>query len=176
MDEKVTYVLSGALGLGDAMDDIQAAIDQAYGGGGGSGSDAASAIQAGVSMASTYPWGTYSAATKALQTALNTTLKSFKKPPVGVDGKLGGETCGALKWAGQQGALSAGIPATCKSFTAYPPASGGGGGGVYVTPSPATTTPIQPYVAEGMSSGTKTALVVGGITALAVIGFMVFKK
>ncbi len=73
-------------------------------------------------------------------------------------------------------AIAAGIAQAQAAQQAAKPKPSGGGGGVYVTPSPASTTPIQPYTGAGMSSGMKSFLIGGGIAALGVIGLIVAKK
>jgi hypothetical protein len=69
----------------------------------------------------------------ALQNQINAELKKYQYCPIGVDGKLGGETCGAAIWAAGVGAALI-VPSQCNSIKNTfqlkdCPAGGGGGGG-----------------------------------------------
>lgn len=68
-----------------------------------------------------YPWGVYSDNTVGLQMQLNNFLLARDTCPVGQDGKLGPETCGAAKWLTDQGVTQVGgYPKECKSFSFNP--------------------------------------------------------
>lgn len=151
-----------------------------YQGIGAFGDDVSDAIAAGVTQAqqdaisagNNFPWNTVSPTTLAIQKQLNVWLKANKYTPIGEDGKLGPGTCGAMRVVPGFKPVS-----TCKSFTAPTKVGAGGGGGGYVspTPAPATAPPMQ-YTGAGMSAGTKSFLIGGGIAALAVVGLVVAKK
>jgi hypothetical protein len=115
---------------------------------------------------STYPWGVYSADTKALQEATNTALKAAGYCPLTVDGKLGPATCGARQTLG----LS--VPSTCTSFKAP---SKGPCTSIYVA-SAATSTNITPEqqaaITASMTGGSSDwkRYAAFGVGALAVVG------
>lgn len=85
-----------------------------------------------------YPWGAYSADTKATQAELKSSY-----PALVADGVLGPATCGALKALSQYGIV---VPSTCKSFTAPTSAAA-------ALPDSTTTTPTTTTTATVSSSG-----------------------
>ncbi len=138
----------------------------------------------------------------ALQQAINTALKKYNYCPIGVDGSLGPETCGASAWAAGTGApvsvpgpcgktiaMGTGflqdcsapvpVPASLSLLTPVPAAkpgggaaSGGGSGG-----GPALLPPplVVPVTKPKLS--TANLLITGGvIAAVAVVGYAVAKK
>jgi len=126
--------------------------------------------------ASSYPWGTYSSNTALMQRTLNNFLASKGAATVGADGKLGPGTCGALKWALDNGGSGFSVPGTCKSFSydphlAPPPPP---------PPPPAPTpTPVtNPVLAPTKPKMTTASMLMvgGGIAAVGVIGYAIAKK
>jgi len=114
-----------------------------------------------------YPWGVYSADTKALQEATNTALKSAGYCPLTVDGKLGPATCGARQTLG----LS--VPSTCTSFKA--PSKGPCATTSYVASSTTSSklTPEQQAAMTASMTGGSTdwkRYAAFGVGALAVVG------
>jgi hypothetical protein len=137
---------------------------------------------AGLGATGSYPWGTYSADTLALQKSTNVALKDAAYCPIATDGKLGPATCGARL---QLTAVNAGnavfaAPDTCQSFK-YPTLASKGctsGSAVATTVQPSTPlTPPPEFASAGMGSSTKRALAfaVGGVVAIGVV-YMLKKK
>lgn len=129
----------------------------------------------------TYPWRTYSDATKQLQEATNVSLAKAGLCPIAADGKLGGGTCGARnhlsvnseKYFGQLMAFN--NPSECDKHAGelvrpQPQSSGcgsGGGGGSMTTLPSSTLPPLE----SGMSSSTKRVLgfALGGALAIGAV-------
>lgn len=104
---------------------------------------------------SSYPWGKYSDATKALQQQLNTKLVALGYKPIDVDGKLGKGTCGAARevWPEME-------PNTCQGWTKPTKASGG-----LAPPVKSTTTDVVTP-----PTNRSNALLIGGLIAAGAVG------
>lgn len=144
------------------------------------GQQAASQASSSSASSGDYPWGTYSAATLALQKATNAMLKMHGYCPITEDGKLGKATCGARLALKSEGGDTAGVanPATCQGFTApsKPPCGGGGGGG---GASQQLTPEQQAALMRSYGGGTdwkKYLLFAGGAAAVLGIAYYVEKK
>jgi hypothetical protein len=130
--------------------------------------------------AGTYPWGTYSAATKTLQISTNEALKAAGYCPVTVDGKLGPATCGARKTLKDTGAVPGMTwPNTCQKFgtPSQPPCPGGAGistAAIALPTGPAPITTAAMYPTPGAFNWKTAALI--GAGALAVGGLVYFMK
>lgn len=122
-----------------------------------------------------YPWKEYSEDTVQLQTLVNQSLKVNGYNQIGVDGKLGPGTCGAVKEmcdlaVAKGGSCTVDVPDTCQAFTkptkvgttAPPPTPPKPGP---VTPGPAT----DQLTMGGRDKGT-TWLILGGVVAVGAIG------
>jgi hypothetical protein len=110
---------------------------------------------------------------KAVQQTLSSALVSAGYNPIGVDGKVGAGTCGAIQWYQQKvnpaaGTQFAAICAAKKPWTA--PSKKSSGGGTY-TPPPVEI-PAEPLQAGMGASGSTWAMIGGGALAiaLAVVG------
>jgi hypothetical protein len=120
-----------------------------------------------------YPWREKNDATIAFQSTLNAHLLAKGMCPITVDGKLGSDTCGAVKFLNNNG-ISVATPDGCVAHpsdsTAPRKNSGGCGGGGGRTVVPSSNLPVQPLEA-GMSSGTKRALgfALGGVLAIGAV-------
>lgn len=127
-----------------------------------------------------YPWRAFSEKTKTLQEQTNISLKKAGMCPIGVDGKLGGATCGARNYLtvnsqqlfGQE--MHFANPSACESHSGElvrPKSAAGGCGSGGLTTAPSSTLPSTPYVESGMSSSTKRALgfALGGVLAIGAV-------
>lgn len=127
------------------------------------------------------PWMEVSPTTKAIQSAFNSWAQSQGLPTLTEDGKLGGGTCGALKYAQAKGAGFV-PPPSCQSFSAYPPgSSSGGGGGVVISTAPSASTPpvtaASSSVMLGSSSNKKAlAFAAGGLAVFGAVYWYTKKK
>lgn len=130
------------------------------------------------------PWKTRADRTLELQSTINAYLLSMGMCPIGVDGKLGGATCGAAKYVldqkGGSAAVSAEMPSACNAHQAEwsaPKKNTGqcGASAAPVSVTPASTLP-SPALQSGMSSSSKRALgfALGG--ALAIGAVVLLKK
>jgi len=131
---------------------------------------------------SKFPWRTKSDSTTQLQAMVNAYLLRYKMCPIAVDGKLGGGTCGAVKYVNDKEGEDA-IPTTClqhQSEWVAPKTNIGKncGGAVSVTPSGPVVLPQQPVLEAGMSSSTKRALgfALGGVLAIGAVVMMRKKR
>lgn len=130
------------------------------------------------SDASDYPWGAYSAKTKALQDATNAALAAKGYCPIAADGKLGPATCGArnrLTIDDTTGAFY-NNPSTCASYTTPRLQSAGcGGGSAPITATPETQASMDLPL---LSSNTKKMLgfAAGAIGAVAVVYYVKKKR
>jgi hypothetical protein len=112
-------------------------------------------------LGQTYPWHQYSDDTKELQELVNEALEEHGYCPIEEDGKLGGDTCGAIKLMLEiTGQTDQSPPAACQSFVT--PKSG---------PCPGDL--VGPR--RGAISDT-TWLLGGGIVAAVAIGAAIFMK
>ena len=117
-----------------------------------------------------YPWGEYSADTKALQQVTNEALSDHGYIPLTADGKLGAKTCGAIRAMCGESGQSCDAPGTCQSFTA--PTKVGAGGSRLVSTKPA---PVSRAGMFGGGGGTNWLLVGGAIGAIAIGGALIFR-
>lgn len=121
----------------------------------------------------TYPWKEYSADTKALQQVTNEALKAHGYCPIGVDGKLGAATCGAVqKMLDLTGQSEQSPPSTCQSFTAPKKGPCGVSTPAPAAPAPPATTAMT-MTPRGKSGGTMW-IVLGGVVAVGAIGAAVY--
>lgn len=131
--------------------------------------------------ASEMPWREKSNATVALQSTINAHLLGMGMCPIGVDGKMGGGTCGAQRYVIDKTGTGT-MPDVCDAHRSE-----------WVTPkkntgscaTPAATTAVVPVstavtvpsdLSAGMSSSTKRALgfALGGVLAIGAV--MVLRK
>jgi hypothetical protein len=130
---------------------------------------------------SSYPWRVKSLDTISLQSIVNAELMAKSMCPIGVDGKLGGGTCGAIQFLTNNGVATT-MPTECQGHTSEFKApikntgKGCGGGSAPVTVS---TSPIAPQAFQsGMSSSTKRVLgfALGGVLAIGAVVLLRKKK
>lgn len=117
-----------------------------------------------------YPWREESEDTEDLQELVNRSLKANGYNTIGVDGRLGPATCGAIRamcdLAVQRGGVcTVEVPSTCESFTA--PTKRGSGTAPPPEPPP-TTTKEPPRVRGAGMSDTTWLLIGGGVAAVAI--------
>jgi hypothetical protein len=125
-------------------------------------------VVAGLGEDPSYPWGEYSADTKALQEETNQALIANGYAPITADGKLGKATCGAIRAMCATISPPCSAPATCQSFES-PSRAGLLSKG---------TTPRTNTVQAGMfggGGGTNWLLIGGAVAAIAVGGALIFK-
>lgn len=119
--------------------------------------------------------------TRAAQTEYNAWAKKHGYCPIGTDGKLGPATCGALRVyrdeSGFGGAtvIPGGVPGECKSFTT-PRKQPCTSAAPAPSPLPAAPALPPPKIRRGMSSEMKAVLIGGGLAALGVGGYYVWRK
>lgn len=133
-----------------------------------------------------------SAQVSALQARINAALAQYGYCPIGVDGQLGPQTCGASAWAvkvdpsisvpgvcGSTVKMGSGFLKDCAKEAALPPPPVVAPKSVYVAPKPAVG-PIAPsaYLAPAKpKTSTASMLMMGGVVAgVAVAGYFVAKK
>jgi hypothetical protein len=116
-----------------------------------------------------YPWGEYSANTKALQESTNDALRIRGYMPLKTDGKLGAKTCGAIRQICTDTGQPCDGPDTCQSFTA--PSKLGG------SPMLATkaSSPVARTSMFGGGGGTNWLLVGAAVGAIALGGALIFR-
>lgn len=124
------------------------------------------------------PWREKSNATVALQSTINAHLLGMGMCPIGVDGKMGGGTCGAARYVlDKKGDTGDGeMPDVCaahRSEWVTPKKNTGGCGTPAATPVVAASTAVSvpTNLSPGMSSGTKRALgfALGGVLAIGAV-------
>ena len=122
-----------------------------------------------------FPWREESGKTTELQQVTNEVLREGGYCEVGVDGRLGPATCGAVRLAINELGIGGdwSPPSTCQSFTAprRPPCGGGGGAAA-----PRPTTPLTPVTPARAAGGGTNWLLIGGVVAAGAIGAAIYMK
>lgn len=178
-------VPSSQQGLGSLQYDVGEGIFRPGGYGGGLFDGNLSGVQtenntlgATASDEESYPYGQYSAKTKAFQDKINVYLKKAGLCPITADGKLGPATCGAVtdyRVLGAPGFTDAApyiVPSTCAGYAAPKLLSSGCGGSSTVLPTPTQSASASSSLP--MSSSTKKLIgfVAGGLGAVAVVYYV----
>lgn len=124
------------------------------------------------------PWREKSNATVALQSTINAHLLGMGMCPIGVDGKMGGGTCGAARYVlDKKGDTGDGeMPDVCaahRSEWVAPKKNTGNCGAPAAAPAVVTASSVSvpTNLSAGMSSGTKRALgfALGGVLAIGAV-------
>jgi len=122
--------------------------------------------------ATDFPWGSYSAKTKELQSVTNDALNRYGYNTISNDGKLGPGTCGAVRKTLALMNIQRSAPSTCRSFTEPTKKSAGGGGTAPKLPGDLVT---PPTIGAGMSGDTMW-LVGGGLVAAVAVGAALYMR